>query len=176
MFPIERREKIIENLEKNGSITVEALAQKLEVTPTTIRRDLKYLEDNDRITRTFGGAVVKEGLVEEIAVSQKASAYQAEKKRIAREAEKLVEDGQTIVLDAGTTNMELALLLARGTKQISSLLPGCWMRPLWTSTARAVMSRRMWGYASADTLKPFLKASTQTSPFWGPALWMWKKA
>ena len=61
MFPIERREKIIENLEKNGSITVEALAQKLEVTPTTIRRDLKYLEDNDRITRTFGGAVVKEG-------------------------------------------------------------------------------------------------------------------
>ena len=54
MFPIERREKIIENLEKNGSITVEALAQKLEVTPTTIRRDLKYLEDNDRITRTFG--------------------------------------------------------------------------------------------------------------------------
>ena len=62
MFPIERREKIIENLEQNGSITVEALAQKLEVTPTTIRRDLKYLEDNDRITRTFGGAVVKEGL------------------------------------------------------------------------------------------------------------------
>lgn len=119
MFPIERREKIIENLEQNGSITVEALAQKLEVTPTTIRRDLKYLEDNDRITRTFGGAVVKEGLVEEIAVAKKASAYQAEKKRIAREAEKLVEDGQTIVLDAGTTNMELALLLARGTKQIS---------------------------------------------------------
>ena len=43
MFPIERREKIIENLEKNGSITVEALAQKLEVTPTTIRLSLIHI-------------------------------------------------------------------------------------------------------------------------------------
>ncbi|MGL4283444.1 DeoR/GlpR family DNA-binding transcription regulator [Eubacterium aggregans] len=119
MFPIERREKIIEKLGQDGSITVEKLAKNLAVTPATIRRDLKYLEECNQITRTFGGAVVKEGLLEEIAVSKKASANQAQKKRIAKAAEMLIEEGQTIILDAGTTNRELAVLLAEGSKRIT---------------------------------------------------------
>ncbi|MEG0377661.1 MAG: DeoR/GlpR family DNA-binding transcription regulator, partial [Eubacterium sp.] len=119
MFPIERREKIMEYLEENGSITVEELAKKLEVTSMTIRRDLKYLEENNRITRTFGGAVTKDGLVDEVAVSQKAATFHKEKKRIAKTAVEMVENGQTVILDAGTTNMEIALELIRNEKEIS---------------------------------------------------------
>jgi DeoR/GlpR family transcriptional regulator of sugar metabolism len=71
MFPIERRHQIIDFLKENGSITVEGLAQKLDVTPTTIRRDLKFLEERNRITRTFGGAVAKVPLVGEISIMKK---------------------------------------------------------------------------------------------------------
>lgn len=119
MFPIERRKKIILNLEENGSITVEDLAKKLEVTPTTIRRDLKYLEDHDKITRTFGGAVVKTELIDEIDFSLKATAFNDEKKRIATAAATLIDNGTTIILDAGTTNLEIAKALMEDKKTVN---------------------------------------------------------
>ena len=62
MLLIDRRNMIIEYLEEFGSAKVEELSQKLNVTQMTIRRDLQYLEDNNIVSRTFGGAILKSGL------------------------------------------------------------------------------------------------------------------
>ena len=57
MFQVERQEKIVQILEERPRVTVEELAKQLGVTAMTIRRDLKYLESVQIVSRTFGGAV-----------------------------------------------------------------------------------------------------------------------
>jgi DeoR/GlpR family transcriptional regulator of sugar metabolism len=111
MFQLERRNLIIQYLEKNESATVEELAKKLDVTPMTIRRDLQYLEDTDIVTRTFGGAVLKSTLTTEVPYKDKSISHKKEKERIAEYAASLVQDGQTVLLDSGTTIMEIAKAL-----------------------------------------------------------------
>ena len=111
MLPIDRRNIIVKYLEEHGSAKVEDLAIKLDVTPMTIRRDLQYLEDNQIVSRIFGGAVLKSGLTGEVPYKNKIVSHNDEKKRIAKYAASFVEDGQTIFLDAGTTNIEIGKLL-----------------------------------------------------------------
>lgn len=114
MFQVERRKRIIEYLENHPNASVEKLAQLLAVTPMTIRRDLRSLEEAELISRTFGGAVLKTKLTLEIPYQDKAIRNKAEKERIGAAAAALVADGQTVLLDAGTTMMEIAKgLLAR---------------------------------------------------------------
>lgn len=108
MFAIERRNAIIKYLEENGSISVDTLAAKLNVTTMTIRRDLKVLEDANMIARTFGGAVLKSVLMDEISYKEKSEVNKEEKIRIAGYAATLIKEGETIILDSGTTNMEVA--------------------------------------------------------------------
>jgi DeoR/GlpR family transcriptional regulator of sugar metabolism len=111
MLQAERRNYIVQYLNKNGKLIVEDIAKELETSPMTIRRDLKYLEDNNLITRTHGGAVSHNVLSDEIPYNQKTKEYIDEKKRIAEFAVTLIEEGFTVILDAGTTNMEIARLL-----------------------------------------------------------------
>lgn len=111
MLPIDRRNIIVEYLEEHGSAKVEDLALKLDVTPMTIRRDLQYLEDNQVVSRIYGGAVLKSGLTGEVPYKKKLVSHKDEKKRIAEYAAGLVEDGQIVFLDAGTTNIEIGKLL-----------------------------------------------------------------
>ncbi len=108
MLLIDRRNMIIEYLEEFGSAKVEELSQKLNVTPMTIRRDLQYLEDNNIVSRTFGGAILKSGLTSEVPYKNKVISNMDEKKRIAKYAVSLVQNGQIVYLDSGTTNMEIA--------------------------------------------------------------------
>ena len=108
MLQIERRQSILKYLEENKSATVEELAKNFDVSAMTIRRDLQYLEDNNLIIRPHGGAVLNTKLDMEIPFKEKSIRHKEEKKRIAEYAASLVEDGQTILLDAGTTTMEIA--------------------------------------------------------------------
>ena len=108
MFQLERRNLIIQYLEEHGRVTVEELAQKFDVTPMTIRRDLQHLEDNNIAVRTFGGAVLKSNLDTEISYEDKSISRKEEKNRIAEYAASIIKDGQIILLDSGTTNMEIA--------------------------------------------------------------------
>lgn len=108
MFQVERRNLIIKELEKQGRIKVDELAQKFDVTPVTIRRDLQYLENKNVVTRTFGGAVLKSNLNTEISYKEKSVNYKSQKKRIADYAVSLVKDGDIVLIDSGTTNMEIA--------------------------------------------------------------------
>ncbi len=111
MLQAERHNFIVEYLNTHGKLVVEDIAKELNTSPMTIRRDLKYLEDNNIITRTHGGAVLHNVLTAETPYKQKTKTYMDEKSRIAAFACSLVEEGCTIILDAGTTNMEIAKLL-----------------------------------------------------------------
>ena len=55
-----RRNKVLLALQSNGFVKVQELAEELQVSPLTIRRDLQYLEDQKKLERFYGGATVKE--------------------------------------------------------------------------------------------------------------------
>jgi DeoR/GlpR family transcriptional regulator of sugar metabolism len=122
MFQLERRNLIVKYLEENERVTVEELAQKLDVTPMTIRRDLQYLENNNMVKRTFGGAILKSRLDEEISYKDKSISHKDEKKRIAEYAVSIIENGQIVLLDSGTTNMEIAKKL-KDKKDLTIITP-----------------------------------------------------
>jgi len=114
LLPAERREKIIKYVQDAGKIVVADLAKRLSVSPITIRRDLQILDEQGLIIRTHGGAIAKkEALINEVPYREKATTNISAKRRIAAKASELVQEGYTIILDAGTTNMELAKLLIR---------------------------------------------------------------
>ncbi len=104
MLAAERQAKIIELIHEKGSVQVEELAQSLNVSAMTIRRDLLKLEESGRIERCHGGAVAKQ----EIAYADKQIRYKREKSKIAEKCSELVSSGDTVFLDAGTTTYEIA--------------------------------------------------------------------
>lgn len=111
MQPKERRALILQALNKSEDADVDHLAQHLHVSAMTIRRDLKMLEEEGKVIRTHGSAILKEALVNESAFKDKEIKNNEEKKRIAEEAIKLVREGSTLLLDSGTTTLEIAKLL-----------------------------------------------------------------
>ncbi len=91
-----RLNQIYASLLKNGSASVNQLAQEYQVTPTTIRRDLILLEEKGMIVRSRGSAYLREAPVT-------ADLFLEEKKRIAKEATRFVGNHMSLILDSGTT-------------------------------------------------------------------------
>lgn len=108
MFPVERRGKITELLQRKGRCLVGDLARELEVSEVTIRQDLDLLEQQGILLRTHGGAVLKtqSGLEQPFGVTE--STFKSEKERIAKAALELIAPGDTLILDVGTTVTEVA--------------------------------------------------------------------
>jgi DeoR family transcriptional regulator of aga operon len=102
----ERRRRICELLREEGRVTVEALATRFGTSQVTIRADLSTLESAGALTRTHGGALSVPDTDQPLNVKQ--LRHRAEKLRIAAAAAALIEDGETIVLDSGTTTAEIA--------------------------------------------------------------------
>ena len=102
----ERRRRICELLREEGRVTVEALATRFGTSQVTIRADLSTLESSGALTRTHGGALSVPDTDQPLNVKQ--LRHRAEKLRIAAAAAALIEDGETIVLDSGTTTAEIA--------------------------------------------------------------------
>lgn len=113
MLPVERREHILAYVEEKGCANIEEMALKFDVSQMTIRRDIRTLEREDKLRVTYGGAVSKSFLMEDIPYEKKNAVNIEEKKSIAYEAHKLVREGQIVLLDAGTSTMALAKLLMR---------------------------------------------------------------
>ena len=109
MFAKERKEIILNLLEKNKRITIKELVKELNVSGTTIRTYLSELEEQKKLVRTHGGAILIEDLMmaEDTIVSRQDKSMN-EKKEIAQIASKLINEGDTILLDSGTTCLELA--------------------------------------------------------------------
>lgn len=108
MLAEERRLRIVDTVERAGTASVQPLADAFGVSTMTIRRDLQTLEREGRIRRVHGGAIVLRGRGYEPPFPSRADQHLDEKRRIARRAADLVADGDTIVLDIGTTILELA--------------------------------------------------------------------
>lgn len=111
MSPRERRNRIIQMLEQNGKVEIIQLSESLAVTPMTIRRDFDVLEKQKKLIRTHGAAIAPQGLIVEQTFESKAGKAVLEKKAIAREAISFVKDGMTVLLDSGTTTLQIASLL-----------------------------------------------------------------
>lgn len=108
LFAAERKQAILHRLRKQSKITVAELCEAFHVSPVTIRGDLRELESDGALKRTHGGAITAGKASFEAVSSFKETEHLEEKCRIAANAELLIEDGDTIVLDTGTTTLELA--------------------------------------------------------------------
>ncbi|HUA89730.1 MAG TPA: DeoR/GlpR family DNA-binding transcription regulator [Steroidobacteraceae bacterium] len=102
----ERRRRICELLREEGRVTVDALAARFGTSQVTIRADLSLLESAGALTRTHGGALAVPEADQSLNVKQ--LQHHAEKVRIAEAAAALIRDGETIILDSGTTTAEIA--------------------------------------------------------------------
>lgn len=108
MYAAERQQHILDLAQVEGRVEVNALAESLDVTPETIRRDLTSLERVGRLRRVHGGALPVQRLGFEPSVSARSQRFVAEKSRIAKAAIELVPEEGTVLIDAGTTTLRLA--------------------------------------------------------------------
>ncbi|WP_423126887.1 DeoR/GlpR family DNA-binding transcription regulator [Gaoshiqia sp. Z1-71] len=112
MLAHHRREKILEMIREDGHAKVLQLSKIFKVTEVTIRQDLEKLEKDGFIEREHGGAYLKDiGLnVKNITLQNQEKL--AEKAIIAKKAVSLINDGDTIILDSGSTTTEIARLIS----------------------------------------------------------------
>jgi len=112
LLPDERRQAILSILVVNGAATVRELAEHFAVSMLTIRRDLERLENEGLITKTHGGAIVLgTNAHAEVKLTEREKQFREEKKRIGLKAADLVTAGQTVILDEGSTCLEIAKYL-----------------------------------------------------------------
>lgn len=112
MFAEERKLLILDLIKKKKKVTVHELSEYLSSSSGTIRNDLQALEDDGLLKRTHGGAISPDRISFEHMPEEKEVLHLAEKKAIAKLALTLIDDGDTISLDTGTTTLELAKLLS----------------------------------------------------------------
>ncbi len=111
MFSEQRRSEILDMLAEKGSLTLVELTKKFSVSEATIRRDLTELESLGKLQRTHGGAVRRDLSLFENNYAYNELVNIESKREIARICEKLVHDGDTVMLDSGTTTYEIARVL-----------------------------------------------------------------
>ncbi|MCX6959983.1 MAG: DeoR/GlpR family DNA-binding transcription regulator [Verrucomicrobia bacterium] len=106
-----RLQAIRDQLARTSSLSISEISEKLGVSEMTIRRDLATLEKSSDVRRTHGGAVVAERMVFEFSYAVRQRERIKEKQEIAAAARELVQPGQRVILDTGTTTLQLATLL-----------------------------------------------------------------
>lgn len=103
MLPLQRQNDILRLLEDRKEMTVKEICAILYYSPATVRRDLSELEGRGLLKRSFGGAVLTESYAEQLPLAIRAAKNIAAKKHICAKAAQLIEDGDTIFLDASST-------------------------------------------------------------------------
>ena len=109
----ERRAKIIQLLEQQGSVLVDELSPQFAVSSVTIRKDLAELEERGLLHRTHGGANHAHKSLFNPSFGEKINLQQPQKEAIARAALEYIEDGDSIILGAGSTVLTLARLMKK---------------------------------------------------------------
>ena len=113
MFAAERRHAILELVRSSGPLSLRALAEAVDSSVVTVRRDLRALEEQGLLDRRRGGAAMPGALTQEPSYHQKTRTAAAHKAAIGELAASLVEDGDAIIVGAGTTTQELARHLTK---------------------------------------------------------------
>ena len=119
-----RRSRVIELIRVRGFAALPDLAGELKVSESTVRRDLDYLEDSGVARRTHGGVFYTGPSPKLVHFDLKQSVEWDKKRQIGLEAAKLIEDGDTVLLDGGSTTYELArVLVGRPLQVVTNSLP-----------------------------------------------------
>ena len=108
MLPVRRRSEMALFIQQNGGADTDTLARHFGISVMTARRDLKILEQENMLRLTWGGAVPLNFLPHEIPYASKVATMLGAKKAIAALAAEMVQDESCVMLDAGTTTLELA--------------------------------------------------------------------
>ncbi len=116
MLAFERKSRVIQYLEQNGKAGVTELATLLNVVPETIRRDLRELEKQGVLTRTHGGALLKNKKEADFPYEIRAMKNSLEKDRICRRAARFIEDGDLIFIDSSSTLLHLLKYIDRNSR------------------------------------------------------------
>jgi len=108
----ERRRAILEILEREGRVLVTELSEQFKTSQVTVRKDLEVLHEQRHLHRTHGGALpAREGATEDPTLREKEQLHRKEKLHIAAAAARMVNEGQVVILDSGTTTTAIARAL-----------------------------------------------------------------
>lgn len=111
MYGNEREKEILMLLEQNDYATVEYLSEKIHISPSSIRRDLKRLEMKGLVTRSYGGAEIKNSINRQIPFHLRSHKNAKEKSVVAKKAAALVKPGDVIFADCSTSTYFMARYL-----------------------------------------------------------------
>ncbi|MEI4472918.1 DeoR/GlpR family DNA-binding transcription regulator [Frigidibacter sp. MR17.24] len=158
MHPRDRHARIVEMLDRSGSVSVETLAVTLDASRETIRRDLAALDRQGLARKVHGGARRLELIPTEIDFDARMTENVPEKRRIAQAAAKLFKHGDALFMDAGSTTIFFSEHLA----QLSGLtvITNCMgaIRHLSGSGARIFLLGGEYEEAGQETLGPLTEA------------------
>lgn len=107
LLETERHEIILKLLKEKNTVKIQELVELTDSSESTIRRDLTQLEQREFLKRVHGGAARLQGKLQEPSMTEKSLINPQEKQKIARYAAGLVEEGDSIYLDSGSTIIEM---------------------------------------------------------------------
>jgi len=107
LIPAQRRERIQEYLALHKIARTVDLCNMLDASEATVRRDLEWLEQDGILERTHGGAILSQRMITEPEYRQRAQHHPEEKRRIGAAAAALIEDGDIVFINSGTTTTQV---------------------------------------------------------------------
>ena len=108
MFPLERQKKIIELLMMNKVLKMTELTDELNISVDTLRRDINLLAKQGKIEKIYGGVKLVESQIGETTMNERMVSQLKEKESIAKTCSNLINDGDCIFLDSGSTTYQIA--------------------------------------------------------------------
>lgn len=139
LIPVQRQKQILGILASEETAQVSDLAHRLGVSELTIRRDLDQLARDGMVQRSFGGASRVRTLSSEPDYSTKASQFSAEKRAISLKAASLVEDGDTICINSGSTTYEVIKAIIESGKLVTIVTNNLGIFPLLSADMKATV-------------------------------------
>jgi DeoR family transcriptional regulator, aga operon transcriptional repressor len=158
----ERRRAILDLLSHEGRVLVIELARRFETSQVTIRKDLEILHARGLVHRTHGGALpAREGALADPTLREKEKLHRREKLRIAAAASAIVQKGQVVILDSGTTTTAIAralrgfhnLTIVTNAVNIATELTGADVEVILTGGTLRKNSFSLVGPIAEDTLR-----------------------
>jgi len=106
-IPEKRRIDIRNLILQEKTVSVEKIAKAFNISPITVRRDLEKLQESGLIVKVHGGAIAKDDLMPEPVFKERINLFKEEKERIAAEAAKRINNGDSIIIESGSTCLKL---------------------------------------------------------------------
>lgn len=113
IFAEERKRRIVERVNRQAKTTVSDLCEEFGVSPATVRNDLRELEFAGLLKRTHGGAISNKKTNFDLPYTERLVEHRTEKQAIGKLAATMVEPGDILFIDIGTTTRELAMMIAK---------------------------------------------------------------